>query len=301
MKSLIIITKHLNAIKRLACILCTLAFLIFSHSVQAQNEANQTEADKKARPAYLAVGLGLNRATFRDFATSPLIYAGYPLHISLSHVKWGDQRESHETLSYSFGTYKNEFNKHSSESAVKTLSYNNLELFQLKKLSRAKFNFKVGAQLNATFNLRENEALFNNGDGLDIIATLFGSMKATVDLSREEEKQKKFLFIRYTTKKRVQNLAYTLNIGVINSSFRNGFAYTNPSPLLNENEVFANYEFQVFSGFRLNSSLDYTVYLQNKNAIQFSYMWDAYSTGGHHNNFEMTAHILKFSLLFGLK
>jgi len=33
------------------------------------------------------------------------------------------------------------------------------------------------------------------------------------------------------------------------------------------------------------------------NAIQLSYMWDAYSTGGHHDNFEMAAHILNFPFI----
>jgi hypothetical protein len=58
---------------------------------------------------------------------------------------------------------------------------------------------------------------------------------------------------------------------------------------------------QIFKGFRLNSALDYTIFLRNKNAVQLSYLWDAYRTGGHHDNFEMAAHTLNFSLLFGLK
>jgi hypothetical protein len=60
-------------------------------------------------------------------------------------------------------------------------------------------------------------------------------------------------------------------------------------------------ELQIFKGFRLNSALDYTIFLRNKNAVQLSYLWDAYRTGGHHDNFEMAAHTLNFSLLFGLK
>jgi hypothetical protein len=70
---------------------------------------------------------------------------------------------------------------------------------------------------------------------------------------------------------------------------------------LNNDDFFAGYELQIFEGFRLNSALDYTVHLHNKNAVQFSYIWDAYHTGGHHDNFEMAAHILKISLLYGLK
>ncbi|HKL39286.1 MAG TPA: hypothetical protein VJ894_01340, partial [Cryomorphaceae bacterium] len=159
----------------------------------------------------------------------------------------------------------------------------------------------VGGQFNATANHRENAALFNNDEGVDLISTLFASAKGTLDLSRKEEKSKKFLFVNYTLKKRVRQLSYHLNVGVVNSSYRNGFAYISPAAPLNEDDFFADYEFRVFKGFRLNSSLDYTIYLQNKNAVQFSYVWDAYRTGGHHDNFEMAAHILKVTLLFGLK
>ncbi len=269
-------------------------------SQSGATEIIETE-QKERRPAYIAIAAGLNISSFRDFATSPLTYSGKPLYTSLAHIDWDDKRESHIMLSYGFGRYKTNFNQHASESNVNTVSFNYLELFQLKKLSGSRVNFKLGAQLNSTVNLRGNEDLFNNSDGVEVISTLFGSAKATLDLSRTEEKHKKFLFINYKAQKRKRRLSYTLNVGMVNSSFRNGFAYTSPSAPLNDDDFFAGYEFQIFKGFRLNSALDYTIYLNNKNAFQFSYIWDAYRTGGHHDNFEMSGHVLKFSLLFNLK
>ena len=257
--------------------------------------------EKKMRPAYLDISFGVNSSTFRDFATSPLIYSGKPVYASLSHIDMDEKRASHITFSYSFGKYRTDFNEHTSESKVNTISLNYLEIFQLERYSSPNFNLKIGGQFNSTVNLRENEELFNNNKGVDIISTLFGSVKATMDLSRKNEVSRKFLFIRYKTKKRVKNLSYTMNIGLVNSSYRNGFAYTSPSAPLNEGDFFAGYEFKAFRGFRLNSALDYTIFLHNKNAIQFSYLWDAYRTGGHHDSFEMAAHILKCSLLFGLR
>ncbi len=269
----------------------------------SQSEVTKTPetGQKQIRPAYIDIAAGLNISSFRDFATSPLTYSGKPFYTSLAHIDWDEKRESHIMLSYSFGKYENNFNQHISESRVHTVSINYLELFELKKLSSSRVNFKWGAQLNSTANIRKNEDLFNNSDGVDVISTLFGSAKATLDLSRTGEKQKMFLFINYTAQKRKRSLSYTFNVGIVNSSFRNGFAYTSPSAPLNDDDFFAGYDLQLFKGFRLNSALNYTVYLHNKNAFQFSYIWDAYSTGGHHDNFEMTAHILKFSLLFGLK
>lgn len=281
-----------------------LLLLILNGSIGAFSQSanlDSLEEQTARRPAYLNIAFGLNISNFRDFATSPLIYTGRPLYTSLSHIDMDEKRASHFMLSYSFGEYKTDFNEHSSQSQVNTVSLNYLELFELKKLSSSKANIKIGGQVNSTVNFRENSELFNNSEGVDIISTVFGSAQVTFDLSRKAEKQGRFLFIEYKANKRIRSLSYTLNVGLINSSYRNGFAYTSPSAPLNEDDFFAGYEFLIFSGFRMSSSLDYTIYLHNKNAIQFSYIWDAYRTSGHHDNFEMAAHILKFSLLFGLK
>lgn len=274
-------------------------FIIFiiihccSVNVFAQSGAAEMmeAAQKASRPAYLNIAAGLNISSFRDFATSPLIYSGKPIYTALSYIDMDEKRESHFTLSYSFGKYQSDVNQHTSESKVNTFSFNYLELFQLKQISNSKLNVKIGGQLNATANHRENTELFNNREGVDIIATLFGSAKVTLDLSRRKSK----------TQKRKQTLSYTMNVGVVNSSFRNGFSYTSPSAPLNDDDFFRGYKWQIFKGFRLNSTLDYTVFLHNKNAIQLSYIWDTYRTAGHHDNFEMAAHILKLSLLFRLK
>ena len=253
------------------------------------------------RPSYLDIGLGVNFATFRDFATSPLFYSGRPLYAALGQIGMDDQRESQIRFAYSIGTFSTDFNGNDARSTVRTFTLNYLELFQLKALSTDRLNFKLGGQLNATANRRTSEDFFNNGEGFDLIATLFGSVKATLDVSRTSDKERRFLFWNYLAKKRTRTLAYSLNVGIVNSSFRNGFAYTNASAVINEDDFFVDYEWMLFRGFRLNSALDYTFFLKNGNAVQFSYLWDAYRTAGHHDNFEMATHILKCSLLFSLR
>lgn len=168
-------------------------------------------------------------------------------------------------------------------------------------MSSSRVNVKIGGQFNTTVNHRENNDLFNNSEGIDIIPTLFAAAKVTLDLSRSRDKSSKYPFSGTNADKRIRTLSYGINVGVVNGSFRNGFAYTSPSAPLNEGDFFAGYEFRIFRGARLNTALDYTIFLNDKNAIQFSYIWDVYRTGGHHNDFEMTAHILNISLLFGLK
>ena len=248
----------------------------------------QEEIREVKRPAYLDISFGVSHSAFRDFATSPLRYSGRPLYTALSHIDADDERTSQITLAYTFGNYENDFNEQNSESRVNIIALNYLELYQLKRCSHSKFNLKVGGQFSTIVNLRRNEALFNNREGADIIATLFGAVRGTFNLSRKARKQ-------------FSTLSFTTNFGLINSSYRNGFAYTSASIPLNRDDFFADYELKVFQGLRLNTALDYTVYLPNKNAIQCAYLWDMYRTGGHHDNFEMASHTIKCSLLFNLR
>ncbi|MFC5045478.1 hypothetical protein [Aquimarina hainanensis] len=51
----------------------------------------------------------------------------------------------------------------------------------------------------------------------------------------------------------------------------------------------------------MNTALTYTSYLKNKNALQFSYVWDAYKTGGDLDSLEMATHSIRFAFLFNTK
>lgn len=285
------------------CIGVVILVLVGSYSVYSQkvNEAKIERGRKEPLSTYLNMSFGMNFSKFRDFATSPLFYAGKPLYFSMSHTDFNALRESDITASYSFGKYKTDFNEHYTESRVNTVMLSYRELFQVKRIRTERLNVKIGGEFNVTANHRENEALFNNSEGVEVMASLFGSLRASLDVSRNEEKERKWLFMKVHAKKRKRALTYLLNVGLVNASYRNGFAYTNPSAPLNKDEFFAGYTLNAFSGFRLRTALDYTVYLQNNNAIQLSYIWDAYKTGGQDDHFEMAVHILKVSLLFGLK
>lgn len=253
---------------------------------------------RKERPTHIGITAGIGFSSFRDFATSPLIYKGFPIYISLSRIKSDQKRGAEIGLSYSFGNYKNNFNNHSATSRVNTVSLFYSQLYQLNKFSSEKLNVKIGGLFNTTVNFRNNEVLRNNASGIEIFPTLFGSIKIKKDISRKETKDKKFFFIKYKLKQRTRNLAYRLNIGLINNSYRNGYVYSGQSSVLNEPRIFDGYQFKAFSGFRMSSSLDYTISLKNKNKIQISYLWDAYKTGGNLDKFEMAHHTFKLTLLF---
>ncbi len=266
------------------------AKIVQAQSAETGSKTKSSFLTKKERrnqiPTYIGIGLGTNTSKFRDFATSPLFYEGSAIQVSLSRLKIGDKRESEFGISYDFGTYSSNFNNSNTISEVKRIELSYSQLYKINLFKSKSINTKVGFLLNANGNLRTNEGLHNNANGIDIFANLLGAVKVAKDI--------KF----YRNDERKRNLAFRVNLGLVNSSFRNGYAYSGQAPILNETNIFDDYKFKIFSGFRASTKLDYTHYLKNKNALQFSYIWDAYATGGSSDKFEMAHHILKLTLFF---
>jgi hypothetical protein len=124
-----------------------------------------------------------------------------------------------------------------------------------------------------------------------------GSIKITKDISRKSASVRKFLFFKWNKPARKRNLSFQFNIGVLNGAYRNGYAYSGQSAVLNDPKLFDDYQFNL-SGFRMSSALDYKIFLKNKNAIKLSYLWDAYKTGSDFETFEMAHHTFKFTFMF---
>lgn len=280
----------------------------------------QTEVDtlskkekRKARTTYYSVGTGVNFIKFRDYATSPLFYSGMANTVMLSKLRQDDKRESQFGGTFlSAGTSNiipvGKLTAKVEDEIVGSSSFMNANLFYtqlyqipISSLNPEKWNLKVGGTIMSNWTLRRNEALQNNALGFEGINTLFASTKITRDISRKKEVQKKFLFIKYKLKPKKRFLSYQLNLGLINSTFRNGFAYLNQSGIVSDAGVFDAYVFKVFSGYRINSALESKTYLKNGNAIALGYQWDALWTGGELDQFQMAQHIISFSFHFNTK
>lgn len=267
-------------------LLIILPFLAFS----------KKDSTKTKLPSYIDIAVGFNNTVLRDYATSPLNYSGSPSFISLANIDRDLRRESTFRFNIVTGSLYTTGIRMLSYTSLTNFGINQLDLFQIKKWSSDRLNVKIGGQFNSMFNIRTNEDLMNNGVGFEVLSNLFLSSKLSLDVSRKTDKQKKILFIKYRLKQRRKSLDFGLNIGVVNTNFRNGFVYAGQEAILNQNGIFTSYEFNLFKGQRYSTNLDYTIYLKNNNAIQFSYWWDAVKTAGNFNEFEMASHTFKFSL-----
>jgi len=286
----------MTKIKTIIILLLLTPFMSFSQTESTLKPSKKER--RKNQPKFIGITAGISQSILRDFATSPLFYKGRTMYFSITRNKINDWREVDYGLIYYTGNYNAIFNKQTASSKISSASIYYSRLYRLNKLSSEAWNFKVGGEILATGNLRGNHSLQNNGRGIESFHSLLGSVKITRDLSRKETKDRKFLFFKYTLNPVKMNLAFRFNVGLVNSYYRNGFIYANQTDIKNGDKLLEGYKFHFFSGQILSSALDYTYYLKNKNALQISYIWRAYTTNENVNNFEMANHTLKFTLLF---
>ncbi|MCB9045692.1 MAG: hypothetical protein H6550_06100 [Chitinophagales bacterium] len=257
---------------------------------------------RHGRAKYIQTGLGLNKGSMRDFATSPITYKGILFNYSLAWLKMDTARENKFTVRFNQGNYrykKTDGIDVKSKATQYVLYLNYYRLYQLRRLSNEKWNVKLGGMYDVNMDVRINDDLMNAGIGYEAFSTFFLSGKVSRRFERKEVINKKFLFIKYKLKPMVTLFSYQLNLPVMNNSVRNGYAYIG-NESLNTFPIFNGYEVKSFSGIRFCSELAYTRQMQNGNMYRVSYFWDAYAVGKNFNRFEVANHILEFSLLFHL-
>ncbi|MEM6299492.1 MAG: hypothetical protein AAF740_12460 [Bacteroidota bacterium] len=278
------------------------AFLCLSDTILSQTDSLISRKERrKQRPTYFILSSGLSSGSFRDFATSPLVYSGIGLNSFGVRNRVDERRESELGLSYTLGGYSAGSSENTTTASVQTFRFFYRQLYQIRRFSSEKWNLKAGGQLNFAANIRQNFFLLNNSVGIEFFPTVFGSVKLTRDVSRKKEKRGKFLLFNYHLKPRKRELSFRFDAGLVNSTYRNGFVYIGQSFLLNEFDLFDGYEFKIFSGLRLNTALDYTRYLKNGNAMRWSYTWELFRTAQTPDRFEMGLHSIRFALLFNTK
>lgn len=275
--------------------------LLWPALVYSQQIENDDKAGREARPKYLELGAQFGYSYFRDLATSPIFFSGATSGASLHYHRFDSLKETRYGMSVLAGNYGFSVRGESNNSSFSSIQVNYSRLFPLKRFSNQNYKLKAGGLLQGNLNFRIDPALQNAGFGYEVIYNLMASAKVSRDISREKARSGKFLWlIKYDWQPRKRLVSYQLNVGVINGNVRNGYAYVNQRGITNEFPLFADYENNLFSGFRMNAALRYTIYLNNGNALRFSYLWDAYTTGGEVDQFEFASHLFSAALLFDL-
>ncbi|MDQ6482038.1 hypothetical protein [Dyadobacter sp. LHD-138] len=276
-------------------------FVILSASLLTVNP-NHSHAQSSGDPSYLgnskyieiSAGTGLGR--LRDFATSPLFYEGSVSRIAGSLSRLGPMRDISTGIVVTRGTLTSDYNDHKAQGTLTTFSVHHARLYQIFKNGSDRWNFKVGGEANLTGNLRINQSFRNSAVGIEAFPVVFGTFKVTKDLSRTTGRRGK--------EPMKKSLSFKLNASILSSSFRNGYSYLGIGQVVDKTGIdglLDDYRFKAFGVNSLSTSVDYTLWLKNKNGWRFSYGWEAYKTRKDYADFEMASHTLRVALLFNTK
>ena len=237
-------------------------------------------------------GIGLGSVSFRDFATSPLIYSGTAIGFKSSKTKISRDKESKFGVDVLLGLALSSVAKETSVGIIINFDINYSQLYTIEALSTRGWETKVGGALSVLFVNRLNNDLRNNALGFEFFPTLFGSIKTSKDFTRH-------LPLRKKKGSRHQSISFQLDVGLLNTNFRNGYAYTTHSPFYNGTNIFENHQFNIFSGLRIRSAVDYILYARTtKNAIKISYNWTCVRSGENPDRFTMSNGVVSFSYLY---
>lgn len=240
-------------------------------------------------------GIGLGIVSFRDLATSPLIYRGSALSLRSGISRISSHVESKYGIDVLLGGAFSSVDKENSLGVIITTDINYSRFYNLKSLAFKGWQTKVGGFGSTLFVNRINPDLRNNAVGFEIFSSLFGSLKILKDFTRH-------LPLRKKKGSRDQRFSFRLDVGLINVNFRNGYAYTAHSPFYNGSNVFENHQLNWFSGFRIRSVVDYILYAKTtKNAIKLSYNWAGVLSGENPDQFAMSSGLISFSYLYRVK
>jgi len=239
-----------------------------------------------AQPAYIEIGVAPGLSFFRDKATSPLFYRGNTLSFIGAWHSTKNSNEKLASISFTWGKHTNNYNNTHNSAKLYNLEFTFSKLYLLNKFSSEKWKTKIGAGILSTLNIRENKALMNNSLGVENISNIVLSTKISKDISRLSSGKE---------------LAFLFNVGIVNLNYRPGYAY-NYLPSIEDCYIrsMTNHHLSI-NGFRLNSGVQYSKMLSNRNILRISYLFDAYNAPGKHEPFNYAKHSLKFSLLFNYK
>ena len=281
--------------------LFTALLTLLSVGAMAQDTTPAKTKYRKTMPVALELSIGTNNSKFIDFGTSPLYYRGRLLTFMGAIRKETEKREVFYSARYSTGSYSMDYND------IKTVSKLNVfgnasirytRLYQINVMKSDKWNLKAGGTIDITGDFRSNPSLLNNGLGYELFTTLMASGKITRDITNTE--MKKLWFLKFKPKAR--RLAYQLDLALINGNLRNGYIYSNSSPVYNDPGFFTYYDYNAFSGYRMSSRLDYEQAVFGNNTLKFSYCWDAMMSGDKdQDRFQLVNNMLLVSLNIKLR
>ena len=255
---------------------------------------------------FYAPSLGYTQISFRDLATSPLIYSGVGTSAQLGWTKWKGRTERKLEVSLIMGFTKAqapESNTFQTKTKARIFNGNVYYdyLVNLPKLSKGKYTLNVGGAFQTAANFRTNSSLNNNSTGIEAFSNFMFALKGSKDISRLTEKNKRFLFIKRNLKPCSRSISFQLNTGILNFNYRPGYAYNGMSELDGSKTnpltyLLDKYQWSL-NGVRIGTRIEFTKKRASGNMQKWAYLWDFVSAPGMFESFQMASHRIQYSIM----
>jgi hypothetical protein len=289
--------------KSLLIILCFLInFITIGQISETQNEINLLGVKQR----FYAPALGYSQITFRDFATSPLIYSGVGASAQLGWIKLKGRTERKLEFFLIMGfsnTQAPESKTFQTKNKARIFNGNVYYdyLVNLPKFSKGKYTLNAGGAFQTSANFRTNTSLNNNSTGIEAFSNFMLALKCSKDVSRSKEKIERFLFIKRNLKPCERSLSFQLNTGILNFNYRPGYAYNGMSELDGSKTnpfsyLLDKYQWS-FNGVRVGTRIEFTKKRASGNIQKWAYLWDFISAPGMYESFKMASHRIQYSIM----
>ncbi|HPE39996.1 MAG TPA: hypothetical protein PLI77_02780 [Bacteroidales bacterium] len=269
-----------------------IGLLYLNNTLHAQPDYTVLKESQKL----LGLSLQFDYGVYRDFSTSPLFYEMPGIGFSASGIFQSDKNENRFDLEGDFLFWNSIF--------VQINTYYHY-IHRVPVFKNPKWDLKVGGAFLYTQNVRNNSALMNAQLGFESLAHLMLVGKMSRDLSRMEQKDYKFWFIKGRYKPIKRMISLQMNIGVLNLNHRPStynyvyFGAINGSEL-SLDQFFEEYQWRL-NGWRLGARIEYSWFYPSGNGRKIAYIWDAAHAPGTFEPFDMATHKLQFTILINNK
>lgn len=285
-----------------------LLLCISLYSYSKERDSSKVKKEELLYQTLLSAGAGLG--TYRDFATSPLFYAGPSAFIASGAIKRNEVREKGFELAVT-GVFSSSLTPQSDFFQVfnfGTLVALNANYFYLRKINAVKMDktaLWAGGMLQASQNIRVNPELDNSSIGVEGFMHLMAMAKLERDISRTSEKELDFIIFKKTLKPISRKLSFESTVGLLNFNHRPSYNYVYDSEINGTETGVLPYLFSGYSwtmnGYRWGTKIEFSKFRKNGNGEKLAYVWDMLHAPGKFESFQMAFHRIQYTLVINSK
>ncbi len=272
-----------------------LKWLLICLAIPVLSQAPYEFLPKKS--TFHILGVGGHLSQIRNVKLSPIFYEGGGSCIAISRISGSWTREVIWSIDGYKGQYEFGIGAKSTTIKKHRLSSSFTQLFVLPKLSKGKWNVKVGYQLLASIQEQKIPS-WDLAHTFSMLNSAFGTLKVSWDRSQKHSRAIRCLGLSFRRKARSKTRSIRISWGLISNTlqYSNDLVHSN---LWIKKQALGKYKYRTFQGRHLLIEINKTTFLENGNAFRWSTRTEIYQLGDGSRSIANVQHSISFLLLFG--